>query len=256
MSEQYPNLIQKQFEFAAHIRNPEQHPRPRDVEDRRMAIYRELFYNNIEGFISNGFPVLRGLYEDADWHRLVRDFFTYHRCRSPYFLEISREFLEYIHDERPEHPQDPPFLYELAHYEWVELALSVSEEIPDWEHIDCKGDLVQGRPVLSPLTWLLNYAFAVHKIGPSFIPQAPGEQPTYLLVYRNRQDEVGFMEPNPVTARLVTLIQEHPQKTGEQLLRQIAEELRHPQPELVIQGGRQTLMQLKEADIVLGTYFE
>ncbi|MCP4410042.1 MAG: DUF2063 domain-containing protein [Gammaproteobacteria bacterium] len=256
MSEQNPAYIQKQYEFAAHIRNPSLHPRPRDVEERRIAIYRELFYNNIEGFISSGFPVLRGLYEDADWHRLVRDFFIYHRCRSPYFLEISREFLEYVRDERPEHPRDPPFLNELAHYEWVELALSVSEEIPDWERIDAKGDLVQGRPVMSPLAWLLEYAFAVHEIGPDFIPQVPGEQPTYLLVYRNQQDEVGFMEPNPVTARLVTLIQEYPQKTGEQLLGQITEELQHPQPELVIQGGKQILLQLKDADIILGTHLE
>ncbi|HKX55116.1 MAG TPA: putative DNA-binding domain-containing protein, partial [Xanthomonadales bacterium] len=33
--------------FAAHIRNPAVAPAPADVEDRRMQIYRDLFFNNI-----------------------------------------------------------------------------------------------------------------------------------------------------------------------------------------------------------------
>jgi len=256
MDEQQPSFIRKQLEFAAHIRNPHVLPRPEDVEERRMAIYRDLFYNNVEGFISSGFPVLRQLYEDDDWHRMVRNFFIQHRCHTPYFLEISKEFLDYLGTEHQPDPEDPPFLFELAHYEWVELALSVSEDEPEWETIDPEGDPVQGRPVLSPLAWPLSYAYPVHKICPEFIPDAPGEQTSYLMVYRNRQDEVGFMELNPVTARLINLIQENPQQVGEQHLLRIAEELEHPKPNLVIQGGRQTLLQLKEADILLGNYRE
>ncbi len=55
------DFIQQQYDFAAHIRNPEQNPAPAGIEDRRMGIYRELFYNNVEGFLSNGFPVLAGI---------------------------------------------------------------------------------------------------------------------------------------------------------------------------------------------------
>ena len=253
-SEDQPSFVRRQYEFSAHIRNPDKHPRPADVEDRRMAIYRNLFYNNIEGFVSGGFPVLRKLYEDAEWHRMVRDFFANHRSHTPFFVEIAQEFLHYLQDERIPQPEDPPFLTELAHYEWVELALSVSDESPDWEIIDAKGDPMSGRPALSPLAWLLSYQYPVHKIGPEFIPDTAGDQPTYLMVYRDAQDEVGFMELNPVTARLIALIQENPQQTGEQLLNSIAEALRHPNPELVIEGGRQIFLQLKNTDIVLGTY--
>jgi hypothetical protein len=256
MHEQQPGFIRRQLEFAAHIRDPRIQPRPEDVEERRMAIYRDLFYNNVEGFICSGFPVLRELYKDDDWHHMVRDFFIRHRCHTPYFLEISKEFLDYLDTEHQAGPDDPPFLLELAHYEWVELALSVSEEEPEWENIDLQGDLMQGRPALSPLAWLLSYAYPVHKICPEFIPDAPGEQTTYLIVYRNRQNEVGFMELNPVTARLIHLIQENPLDVGEQHLIRISEELEHPNPNLVIQGGRQTLLQLKEADIVLGVHRE
>ena len=35
------------------------------VEDRRLNIYRELFYNNIESFISGTFPVLKDCVSQA-----------------------------------------------------------------------------------------------------------------------------------------------------------------------------------------------
>ena len=89
-------FIEHQYRFAAHIRDPANNPAPEDVEDRRMAVYRDLFYNNVEGFLSGTFPVLRKLMDDTDWHAMARDFFATHRCHSPLFLEIPREFLNYL----------------------------------------------------------------------------------------------------------------------------------------------------------------
>ena len=37
-----------QYQFAAYIRDPEHQPIPDQLESRRMAIYRDLFFNNIE----------------------------------------------------------------------------------------------------------------------------------------------------------------------------------------------------------------
>jgi uncharacterized protein len=253
MDKMMPEFHRVQYAFSAHVRNPQAHARPADVEDRRMAIYRDLFFNNIQGFLADSFPVLRKLYTDADWHRMARDFFAHHKSHTPYFLEISQEFLKYLQEERIHQPEDPPFLTELAHYEWVELALSVADEEPTWKAIDSDGDLLEGQPALSPLAWLLSYHYPVHKIGPDFRPKAPGAQPTYLLVYRNRQDKLGFMEVNPVTARLVALIEDSAERTGRALLEQIATEMQHPQPELVIRGGVQTLQQLHKVGVVLGT---
>jgi hypothetical protein len=256
MAKSQPAFIQKQHEFVAHIREPKENPCPDDVDDRRMAVYRRLFYNNVENFISNGFPVLRKLYSPNGWHQLVRDFFARHQSQTPLFPAIAQEFLTYLQNERTPQPEDPPFLLELAHYEWVELAVSIAEEEPNWEVIDIHGDLMNGVPALSPLAWLLTYRYPVHQIGPEFIPQSPGETATYLMVYRDLQDKVGFLELNPVTACLVSLIQEQSARTGLELLQTIAEELAHPQPDTVIRGGEQILSQLKSSDILLGIYLE
>ena len=248
-----PSFRELQYRFAAHLRDPEHHAAPVDVEDRRMAIYRDLFFSNIKGFIDSGFPVLRKLYTDRDWSAMARDFYARHQSHTPLFAEIAQEFLKYLQDERIPQPEDPPFLLELAHYEWVELALSISEETPDLDRIDVSGNLLEGIPALSPLAWLLSYSYPVHRIGPEFRPGAPDPQPTYVVVYRNLADEVKFMLVNPVTARLIALMQERPEANGRVLLEQIAQELGHPDSNVVMQGGAQTFTQLHKADIVLGT---
>ena len=105
-----PEFIRRQYEFAAHIRDPDHRPAPADVEDRRMAIYRELFYNNVESFLSGTFPVLRRIHDDTAWHAMARDFFSSHRSHSPLFLEIPREFLNWLREEREPRADDYPFL--------------------------------------------------------------------------------------------------------------------------------------------------
>ena len=52
-----------QYRFAAHLRDPEHQPAPEGLEDRRLKIYRELFYNNVEDFLQTAFPVLRRITE-------------------------------------------------------------------------------------------------------------------------------------------------------------------------------------------------
>jgi hypothetical protein len=248
-----PEFIRRQYDFAAHIRDPEHRPPPADVEDRRMAIYRELFYNNVESFLSGTFPVLRRIHEDAAWHAMARAFLATHHSHSPLFLEIPREFLNWLREERMPQADDYPFLYQLAHYEWVELAVSVAEDSIDRDAVDPAGDLLDAIPVLSPLAWHLAYDYPVHRIGPDFLPGAAGRQPTYLVVYRDRHDEVGFMEINPVTKRLLELLEANSGATGRQLLLQIAAEMSHPQPEVVTRGGLDILENLRDRDIVPGT---
>ncbi|MFA7388627.1 MAG: putative DNA-binding domain-containing protein, partial [Thiohalobacteraceae bacterium] len=150
-------LQNQQHAFAAHIRNPAQSPPPPGVEDRRMRIYRELFFNNLNSFLRDSLPVLHAVMRPDAWRSLVRDFFVCHAAQSPFFRDIPREFLCYLEEQRGERADDPPFLRELAHYEWVELALSVHEDPVPPPGLDPTGDLATGRPLLSPLAWPLRY---------------------------------------------------------------------------------------------------
>jgi uncharacterized protein len=240
-----------QYAFAAHLRDPQRRKPPRGIEPRRLKIYTELFYNNVESFLATGFPVIRRITPDARWHALVRDFYARHESHEPLFHGIAAQFLKYL-ERRRRAKDDPPFLRELAHYEWVELALSVAPDPAHAEPVDAGGDLLDAVPVLSKLAWSLTYSYPVHRIGPEFLPSTPPPQPTHLVVWRNRDDAVKFMEANAVTARLLELMTP-PRRTGRQLLERIARELRHPQPQAVVEQGASTLTGLRERGIIVGT---
>lgn len=247
-----PDFRDTQYAFARHIRDPQTHAAPAGIEDRRMGIYRELFYNNIEGFCSSNFPILKSLYTENRWHTMIRQFMVQHQCHTPYFPKFGQEFVDFLKHERDD-ADDPPFLLELAHHEWVETALALDETtLESFASVE-PVDLLNHVPVVSPLAWPLQYRFPVHQIGPDFQPQEPSTQPIYLLIYRNRDDDVGFMETNPVTFRLVQILQTNNGCTGRAALDQIVVEMNHPQPEVVINGGYDTLVQLLQRDIILGT---
>lgn len=246
-------LKRQQTEFAGHIRDPQGIPAPAGIEDRRMQIYRELFFKNIDSFLSGNFPVLRRLFDDAAWKRLVRDFFIEHRARTPLFPELPKEFLRYLQDVRGERPDDPPFMLELAHYEWVELALSLDPLELDEVAAQADGDLLEAVPVLSPLAWPLSYRFPVHRISPEFRPETQPEATTHLLAYRNRDDEVRFMQLNDVTQLLLQLLGENTDRTGRELLVLMAERIGHPDPAVLIRHGHKLLQDLRTRDVVLGT---
>lgn len=244
------SFLERQLQFAAHIRDPERVPRPQDVDARRMNVYCELFYNNIEGLLANTFPVLREITEERRWHNLVRDFFARHRAETPRFLELSREFLFFLEHERAPDRADPPFLLELAHYEWVELELGVAEADVRFNTVDPR-DLSQGSLTLSPLARNLSYRFPVHRVSAQWAPD--GEAPTHLLVCRDRDDEIGFLELNAVSARLIALIAGHPCEAARNVLEQIAAEIAHPEPEQVVRAGLEVLHDLVWRDIVIVT---
>lgn len=245
-----PDFQAIQYQFAAYIRDPEQNPAPDDIEARRMKIYAELFYNNVEDFMSSTFPVLRELHTDEQWQSLLRDYYARHQAKTPLFPELAREFLYYLEYER-ESQQDYPFMLELAHYEWIEAALYLADEEISVDQIDKNGDLLDALPLISSLAWLVSYNYPVHRICTDFIPTE--QSPVHILVYRDEDAEIQFIELNPVTMKLLQLIKHAQHHSSEAILLQLAEEIQHPQPEVVIEAGLSLLQDLQNKNVILGT---
>ena len=248
-----PRFQQQQLSFTAHIRDPQNAPLPDDIPARRMAIYTEIFFNNINDQLTGNFPVLREITSDERWFALVRDFMMRHRSATPLFTEVAVEFLEYLQQEREAQSADWPFMLELAHYEYVELAVAISAADEQLGEFDPNGDLLHGRPLVGPTAWNLSYQWPVHTIGPENLPQDPPAEPTHLVVYRDRVDDVHFLEINAVTQRLLQLLKETPEYTGLEVLKAIAEELNHPDADSVIEAGKELLDELRQRNVILGT---
>lgn len=239
-----------QYAFAAHVRDPAANPVPDGLDDRRVAIYRDLFFNNIESLLAGNFPVIRSLHDVAAWRTLVRKFYATHPSHTPLFPEIGREFVRFL---EAQDTLDPPFLAELAHYEWAELAVSIDESsIDDIPH-DPHGDVVTGVPVASPLAWCLVYRYPVHRIRVDFQPKEAPEQPTCLVIARDRRDDVTFLEATPVIVRLVEHVKESPHRTGLEHVHALLAEMGATGHEELIATASDMLRQLHARDILLGT---
>src|SRR4030095_2187155 len=132
-----------QRQFLAHIRNPRAAKRPRGVNARRMGVYNDLLINNIESVLEGCFPVLKQVMGEKRFRNLARDFFAEHRSLTPFFRQVPDEFLIYLKKERTPRRNDPPFLNDLAHYEWIELDLFVSDAKPFGKRMNPKGYILQ-----------------------------------------------------------------------------------------------------------------
>lgn len=242
-----PDFQTFQRAFGQHIRDPKRSPRPTGVPARRMAVYNELLFNNICGFLDQCFPVCRKTLGEKRWRRLNRSFYRDWPSHTPWFREIPREFVRYL-NEADITQALPAWLPEMAHYEWVELAVDIMDcAIP--AH-DPTGNLLIATPVLNPTLMNLSYAWPVHRICPEYRPRKA--QAVQLLVYRDWEDEVQFVVTNPVTCRLLTLIATE-RLSGRAACLRLAQEMHYPSPETLLSHGLALLEQLRQQGIVLGT---
>ena len=239
--------------FTAHIRNPTAHKKPAGVVSARMAVYRSAVFNNIFESVSVCFPVCEAAMGKRAWRALLKDFVKYYPAQSPIFREIPQQFLQFLNVMKPEAIKMlPVFLSQLAHYEWVELAIGSAVCSLEVTQINLSKqiDLLHEKPILAAAHMLLEYDFAVHKISKR--KPAKTIEKTYLLVFRNTEFEVKFIELNPMTFQLLQLIKEN-NMTGEQALMCLAQAMQHPNTDAVIQFGAEILSDLTIQEAVIGS---
>lgn len=240
-----------QHALAAYIRDPDAAAPPSGIEPRRLKLYADLFFNNVRSLLAQAYPVASATLGDAAWRALVRGFLREHAARSPVFAELPREFLHYLETRQAHASGDAPWLHELAHYEWVELALQISEARPDDVPHDPHGDLRRCAPLLSPLAWPLAYDWPVHRIAPDAVPHAPS--PVMLLVHRRDDGDVGFQELAPLAFHLLQRIAYGDDASGEACLRRLALDAGADDVDAVVEQGIALLERYRREGIVLGT---
>lgn len=247
-----PHFQQVQRQMTDWLRKPDENPAP-EVERRRLNIYRELFFNNVRDFVENAYPVLKSLLPEDEWSALVTDFFAEHRCQSPYFRDISLEFRTWMESAQGELLSARPWMQELLHYEWVELAAECAEVEEDDTPVNKDGDLLAGTPVMAACVWPLVYRWPVHRLSASEPPEnEPPALPTCLIVFRDEEDVVRFTEVNAVTARLVELLQGGNALTGQMVLEQLATEAGYTDVAAFVVAGSGMLTDLHEQGLLRG----
>lgn len=240
---QLPVFQQLQYQLSAHIRDPKNQPYAKAsvvqkdsklpglvkmaVEPRRLKIYENLFFNNLFDFFSNLFPVLKSILGEARWVEITREYLQKHEAKTPLFHELGQEFIAFLQTEYQPLESDPPFMLELAHYEWVELAVKIEPQESTLNPEDLGLDW-QSIYQLSPVAWPLVYEWPVHRLEANDLPSQKPEWVTTLLVYRDDEDAVQFMELSPVLYELLLAFMDNESQTVLQILTAMAEQMQQP----------------------------
>lgn len=234
-----------QKDFTQHIRNPKRFKKPKQVSASRMNVYNSLLFNGIEDVISSCFPLCKKVLGKGKWLKLIRDFFTEHSCQSPFYREVPREFVTYLAG-KTKSLQHIPFLPHLAHYEWLELDLFLSPEIPPAIHSKKK---LGGKVIFNKPCKLVSYPYPVHQIKKGY--KTPAEtEPSFYFFYRNAQSEVDWLLLNSAQAKLIHFLlnQSLPFKKA---VSKIAKELKLPQ-DFIFRAARESLEEFQRKAIILG----
>ncbi|WP_299007576.1 putative DNA-binding domain-containing protein [uncultured Shewanella sp.] len=242
------SFISIQNNFMDYIRDPAS-PLPDGMTAERMEVYRDLFLNNISGFVSNAFPVLKSLYSSSQWRRLVQTFFKQHDCQSPFFSDIAEEFLVFLQDEYELKEQDPPFMLELAHYEWLELLVSIALDNPLQDFIE-KADIALKPLCLSSSAKVAQYAYAVQHISVDYQPTEPAKTPQLFCVYRDKAHEINFLALSPLTAQVLGYLSQFESLTLAEINTWLQQTYTSMEPSYLQQGCLDLLVELSHKGII------
>jgi hypothetical protein len=261
-------LEQQLLCLARYVRDPSGSVPPPGIEPRRLAIYRQLFYGNIEALLAAGFPVLCASIGAEHWQRLVQDFYANYRCQTPLFTELGAEFVLYLEQGAAQRLKLPLWLAELAHYERVESELllrdapqfAVVTEVSPVAAVLDAADLLDAVPMLSTLAWPLAYQWPVCDIGPDYLPEQslqqplmqpltqPLAQPTLLLAQRKADFKVYFSRLAPLVYALLVSIEQQ-QWSARQHLAALAQMMGVELAALLPQGTK-LLEQLRQQGVI------
>jgi hypothetical protein len=235
---QPPSLQAFQQALGSHLRDPRRVKRPEGVPARRAGLYGELMLDKLAGLLCPCFPVTQAVL-GLRWPRLVRQFCREGQCQTPLFREVPGEFVRWLLATPDTDVPLPPWLRELVHHEWSELAVETApfDEAPGWvldPAVDAHGHWHGKVPRPNPAMMNLHYQWPVHRIGPRVRPRKP--VPTFMLVYRDRDEQVCFVQLNAVSSRLLHLACTSG-LSARRVCDTVAAELGQPDsPQLVAQG--------------------
>lgn len=200
-----------QAALAEAIRNPEQ-PIPNQIDSKRLTIYRRLIRNNLRQFIDRCFSESLTFLETEHWEALQQKFLAEAYPESPYFNDIPIQFLQYLQTHHAA-LNLPESILALMDFEATQL----QAEIEQTEHS------VHEWHEQTPLTWSKS-AF-LKQYNYDFLSSDFAEivnQPDYILVWRNREDEVCYQQLNKEEWTLLHYFTEHTESLSE-LVSQLAQ---------------------------------
>lgn len=241
-----------QRQITRYLREPKKSPLPQGADARRMNHYVRQFRGKLTRSLRQSLPVLISALGEEEFHSLLNEYVRLPRESLTGTATLAESFLHYVKSE-----SDSRGLSSLArdladHRLKIESLFNSNAQISE-DGVDREGDLLSGVPVLSELAEILSYRWPVHAIRADKLPTEAPESPTWLIIYRDRQFQEGYLELNRQAAAIAMRIRDNAAgRTGAQLLDDADADIPGFAQGLSRQAGSEILQSLRKRDIVTG----
>lgn len=159
----------------------------------RFLIYRKLVQNRLRAATRESIPRTVARRGKDPFIADFAEFMAEHACSSPYLRDIPAEFVEWVAPRWRENSELPRYLGDLARHELLEG--DVRNDPDGGESPTGKPIALDAALVFDGSARLLHYDFAVHKLSYATDDRTdPPEQSTHLLVYRDADVKVRYLE--------------------------------------------------------------
>ncbi len=234
--------------FAAYLRDPQHNPLPTGVNAQRLNVYAALLFNNVQDFLQRQLPITHALLSEDCWHDVLRQFYAQHACQSPYLRDIAGEFVQWLSPRFTTLPIATlyPYLLELVHFEWVEIALLLDDSAIAWQPTltPLSADTAYA---FNPVLLLQTYQYPVQRISATWQPAQPDT--SYVLRVRHTAGHVETIVLNALTAQLLEQLLQG--QTLHQALTTLAQQLPILAAEQLNAFGLQLLQQFHTQNVLL-----
>ncbi len=192
------------------------------VVKERVSHYRRLVFNIIEDNLQTAYPLMHDLLSPDEWEQAVNEFFSNHPCQSTQIWSMPKEFYEYLKEVNHPLLETYPFLEELLLFEWKEIELYMSEDIPI--RYSLRGDVSKDKLVLNPEHDLIHLSWPVHLMNAGEIT-TEHKGSFFLMMHRETESgKIRFTNLSPAFVRMIEYLQNSPDSVSE-ILNKIGKEM-------------------------------
>lgn len=179
----------------------------RGVAPERLLVYRRLVHNRIRRVISEFLPRTHARLGRDRLARDVQAFLAADALTSPYWRDVPGQFVAWVATRWQEDPAISDYLVDLARHEC--LAFDVRND-PAGGEKDTGLPLALDRPLrFDGTTRLMRYAYAVHQLSADVeVLDEPEPFATSLLVYRDDEHTVRYLQLTPFAAEVVAALRD------------------------------------------------
>ena len=218
------------------------------VREDRLHHYRRLIYNIIDDAIASAYPIARKQFDDVQWEEMMNEFIIEHPCANNQLFRMPGEFIEFALSKEYAKKYAIPFLIDLLLFEWAEVEVHTMPDI-SFPALETKVHLTNDVLYLNPYIKLLNLNYPIHLLKQQDVLK---EENCYMLVYREENGTVQYMQLSTILFSIISAITEHKLSIID-LLHGELESLNEQQRTEILEGISNSFEDLQNKGVVLGT---